>query len=107
MGIAGLRFGERGVVRLRLESLGQLGIERLPDEVLIYLLRNVPVGEAKHLRKALAICHYREGHPFVVQTGMRGDDQLVFLVRIPEREFTVQAIEQTVELLDRLHASVA
>ena len=107
MGLPNLAFGEGGVVRLSMERLGHLGIERLADEVLIYLLRSIPVGDPKHLRKALAVCHYNEGHPFMVQTGMRGDDQLVFLVRIPAREFTVQAIEQSIELLDRLHTSVA
>lgn len=107
MGLPNLAFGQRGAVRLSVERLGQLGLERRPDEVLLFLLRPIPVGDARPLRKALAVCHYREGHPFAVQAGLRGDDRLVFVVRIPEREFTVQAIEQGIELLDRLHVSVA
>ena len=43
----------------------------------------------------------------VSEFGLKGDDHLVFLVRIPEREFSVQTVEQSIELLDRLHGSVA
>jgi type III secretion system chaperone SycN len=107
MGLPNLAFSERGVVRLSIGRMGRLGLERQSSEVLIFLLRTIPVGNGKLLRKALTLCHYSEGHPFVVQTGLKGDDQLIFLLRIPEREFTVQAIEQSIELLDRLHASIA
>lgn len=107
MGLPHLKFGERGAARLSFERLGQLGFEKTAGEVVVFMLRTVPVGNPKAWRKALALCHYTEGHPFPVQAGLKGDTQLVFMVRIPEREFTVQAIEQSIMLLDRLHGSAA
>jgi type III secretion system chaperone SycN len=90
-----------------MEKMGTLGIEHHGKEVVVYLLRQMPPGDLRFLRRALALCHYKEGHPFPLQAGMKGEDQLVFLVRIPEREFSVQTIEQSIELLDRLHGAAA
>lgn len=107
LGMRRLAFNARGVARMTMERMGSLGIERLPGELLVYMVRRVPASEGRILRRALTLCHYNEGHPFVLQAGLKGDEHLVFLVRIPEREFSVQTVEQSIELLDRLHGSVA
>jgi hypothetical protein len=38
---------------------------------------------------------------------MRGDDVLVFLARLPGREFALPALERTLEMLGKLHDAAA
>lgn len=108
IGFADLALSGNGVVSLSFEARGTLFIERAEgDAVLVYLSRAVPYPPPGLFERALAACHYKEGLPFPVSAGFLGDDRLVFLVRLPEKEFSLPALERAIELLTQLHDRMA
>jgi hypothetical protein len=40
-----------------------------------------------------------------VTAGLKGEEMLVFLLRVPEREFSLQTIEDCIARLSQLHAA--
>ncbi|MBG0775392.1 MAG: CesT family type III secretion system chaperone [Desulfovibrionaceae bacterium] len=107
MGLDGLEPNDRGVVCLAFERLGTLFIEQEDDDVLVYAARGLPPYSGAAWRAALEACHWTEGLPWPVNAGMRGDDVLVFLARLPGREFALPALERTLEMLGKLHDAAA
>lgn len=103
LGIEGLEFGPGNFVQFDWREGGVLGIRRGETDIAIYLARQLDYDKAPVLRRALQLCDYRNGWPLAVQTGLRGDAELLFLARLPERQFTLQALEQALDLLGRLH----
>jgi len=103
LGIDGLAFGPGGFVQFDWRDGAVLGIHRGSEDVSIYLVRQLDYDRPPVLRRALQLCDWRNGWPFAVQAGLRGDAELVFSARLPERDFTLPALEQAVELLGRLH----
>ncbi|WP_263768599.1 hypothetical protein [Propionivibrio soli] len=114
IGLTGFAPGTHGVAQLRLESGGLLAVEAVTrgssDEVLVYL--GQPMGfDADRLRMA-ALEKVREtrGGPYAIQVATRGDGpqaMLLMLVRVPERQFTVQTLGQAVDYLGRWFADLA
>jgi len=108
IGIAGLRFDERGVVQLQLQSGTTLGIERRDGEILVYTNQLLAFEDEGLKQKALRHADFRD-HPnvqktFPLQLGMTGsglETALIILTRIPERQFTVVTLNQVLEYLTR------
>ena len=105
IGIPGLRFNSKGLVHLTLEAMGSLFVEKADGAVLVYLAREAPFLSVPALTKALARCHYEENHAYPVHAALRGENQLVFLVRMEQNDFTLPALETVITLLGRLHDS--
>jgi len=114
IGLTGFSTGTHGVAQLRLESGALLAIEVVTrgssDEVLVYL--GQPVGfDADRLRiSALEKVFETRGSPYSVQVATRGEGTqavLLMLVRIPERQFTLQTLGQAVDYLSRWFADLA
>lgn len=106
MGIENLSLGPSGVVCLDIETMGTLFIEQADEDMLIYLVRRFPQYADEIYAKALTLCHYREALSFAVHAAFKGDDQLVFLARMPGEDFSLPVLEQAIDLLNRLHDSV-
>jgi len=112
MGLDGLAFREtvgaeaRGVIHLRIGEADELLIERRPTALSICLARRLAHASPAQLRKALMLCHFRAGAPLPTAVGLRGDDVLVFVTRVPEAEVTLPVLQQTVERLMALHDQV-
>jgi len=104
LGIEGLGWPPSGVLTVRFETRGTLFLEDRGDFIFVYLVREIdPAAEiGPILQKALLACHYREGLPFTVQAGLRGDSSLVFLVRLDSREVTLPALDRVLGLLTDL-----
>ena len=107
LGLAGFALGTHGVAQLRLASDGLLAVEPVQrgtiDEVLVYLAR--PLGyEADELRlRALEKVRATRQGPYPVQVATRGDGpqaQLLMLVRLPERAFTLPTLMHVVDYLE-------
>lgn len=114
LGIAALGFGAHGVAQLSLPGGGWLAIEPVRrghhDEVLIYLGHPVGFDAQRLLPRALEQVHHASAGPFPVQVGSRGQGaqtRLVVLTRVPEREFTLQLLDQAFEALNRWVESLA
>ena len=109
LGIDGLVWPASRVVGLEFDQRGTLFLEDLGEEMLVYLVRAIDRldGAAARLERALRLCHYREGLPFSVQAGLKGEDLLAFVVRLPSRETMLPELERVLEMLTDLHDEVA
>jgi type III secretion system chaperone SycN len=113
LGLPDLGFGAHGVAQLQLQSGGFLAVEPVrrdqADEVLVYLGRPLGYEAAATVRRALARAHHSAAEPLAVQVAVRGegpDAVLVMLVRLPERDFTLQSLGQTVDALGRWYEAL-
>ncbi len=107
LGMSDLAFDNNGLIQLAFERSGTLFLERADNEVLAYLVRQVPSTSTAVFRRALSSCHYEHQHPVVIQAGLRGDSELTFLARIPESDFQLPLLERVFQLLDELHNKIA
>jgi type III secretion system chaperone SycN len=108
MGLPDLDFGTHGVAQLEMESGNLIAVEPVQRgdaaEVLVYIGRPLGYDGAPLLRRALARAHHAEAGAMPVQVAVRGeapDAVLLVLVRVPERDFTLQSLGQAVDYLGR------
>ncbi len=107
LGIDSLAPGASGAVELTIEQVGILQLEEQGDDALVTLARPWPAHAEKAARTALALCHWRENHPWVINPGAKGtnrDDARLFLftARCPLRDFDVPALEKILGHLSNL-----
>ncbi len=107
LGIDSLAPGASGTVDLQIEQVGQLQLEEAGETALVTLARPWPAHAEKAARAALALCHWRENHPWPVAPGAKGTDRdgerlILFTARCPLREFDAPAIEKIARLLSNL-----
>ncbi len=106
LGLSGLEFRDGRFAQLSLGNGGMLGFEHAGAEVLVYQSRPLDYDMAASLEAALAACDARDQPAYVLQAGLRGERELVLLARLPERQFTVPALEQVMDTLARAHERV-
>ena len=103
LGLEDFKTGANGVAALEIEGLGVFCLEAKGAEVTAYLVRTLPTHALGAPAKALALCDWRRGHPFPVSAGLKGEGTLAFLMRIPERSFSLQVVEEALNYLAGLH----
>jgi type III secretion system chaperone SycN len=108
LGIADLTFGTHGVAQLELQSGGLIAVEPVSrgmvNEVLVYIIQPLGFDAAMLMRRALARAHFAHADALPVQVAVRGEDsaaQLIMLVRLPERSFTLQTLGHAIDFLSR------
>lgn len=108
MGMPDLAFPSSGIIALDVEGLGRLHLEYRPDEneVLVYVTCPLPAHDKEAPRRVLELCDYRKGLPLVVTGGVHNDN-LMLLVRLPEREVTAGLLESDIRILSELIRRVA
>ena len=108
LGIEGMVWPTSGAVRLEFEKRGVLWLESIDDALMVCLVRELGPGDDRSqiLSQALAACHYRQGLPYIVQPGLRGESSLTLSVRLDSPEITLPTLEQVLELLTELLDSV-
>lgn len=104
IGVDGLALDDKGLAHMGLGGGGSLSLEAVGDELLVYMMRPVPPHDTEAKLRALGLCRSDRPWKWPVQTGLRGDDGLIFLVRLPEREVSLSNLEQALDTLTRLHA---
>lgn len=102
-GIDSLRPGDDGAVQFAFANGDVLFFEEGRDELLVYLLREIPAHEPEIKLRALALCSPERQWPWPVQAGLRGADRLLFLLRLPRREASLSSLERALDTLLRLH----
>jgi len=107
LGIGDLGFSTDGVLCMSFEKRGTLFIEKADEDILVYLVREANLHADGVFLNALASCHYREGLPFSVNPGFKEENQLAFIARIPETEFSLPALETALETLTHLHDTLS
>ena len=103
IGIEGLSFNDSNVASLKFEFIGDLYIEQVDENVLIYVMRQIDRPSKEIYSAALELCHWRHNHPFAVNAAIRGDRRLVFAVNLSEREFSVPVMDQLLQFFGQLH----
>ena len=101
-GMPGLRFDARGQAILRTGSDRLLGLECIPDEILVYVALPVRYDSGDWLLRACKRAHHSRLGDWPVQPALReyqGTPHLLALVRVNEREFTEQRLRQTLDSL--------
>jgi type III secretion system chaperone SycN len=108
LGMDDLSWPESAVVALDFQRRGVLYLEELDEHLLIYLVKAFDSrdGRLAILQRALRACHYREGLPFAAQAALRGEDRLVFLVRLALSGVALPDLERVLETLTQLHEKV-
>lgn len=102
IGLPALRLAGDRPVQLSLEGMGVLFLERLDDDLLLYLARPFPPHEQRVFRRALALCRHEHTRPFLVRPALYAESMLLFLMRVPGRELTAALLEKAIPLLSRL-----
>lgn len=105
LGLADFRWPDAGMAAFEFDARGTLYLEQREETLLVYLTRTLDLHQCgpELLKSALRLCHYQHQWPYIVQTGLRGESQLVFLARFLVREITLPELEQALELLTHLH----
>lgn len=107
MGIESLALGNERLASLAFERSGTLFLEATEGHLLIYMMRDVPARDETLALRALSLCHFRNGLPYDLSPAMKGEDRLIFIARVPEREVSLPVLENTFALLVRLHERAA
>lgn len=100
-------FENSGMVQLLFERSGLLNIEVVNENLMLFLTRKIEWHQREEYQlKALRLCHYDQGLPFSIRTGMLNKESLVMMASVPLDEVTLPAIEQAFNLLSRLHDEI-
>ena len=106
LGLGDLALNEDGVASLSFESTGTLFVEQLDQSVLVYLVQQYDRLEPIHTQTALEMCHWRHNHGLQVNASITVEENLVFSTRMPEEDFDLPRLEQSLRLLNQLHDHV-
>lgn len=108
LGIKDLDWNANNAVVLKIGKIGELAIEHLdtyPSCILVSLARNIETPNRDALCRILEV-----GHPKnkgrAIHAGMNGRGDLIFTIRLEEREFTSAEIHSCIDALDAAHGSV-
>lgn len=107
MGIPDLQFNEHGILKLDIEGLGALFIEKTEALVTLYLVKPLDFPTAYTLKQALAFCHPNENPPCPVTAGLSREEELAFITHLLPAEFHLPNLEGRIEGLKQLHNRVA
>jgi type III secretion system chaperone SycN len=105
IGISDFGFDAGGAATLKTESGRLLAVERGDEEVLVYVSEPLGYDAAASLQQAFKHAHFSRHGETPVQIAAR-ERSLISLVRIPERDFTVLRLQQTVDYLSRWLATL-
>lgn len=93
-----------GAVQMAFGADGLLCLEPTEDHLLVYLAREIPEHDLAIKVRALRAVRPDKPWAWPVQVGTRGPGRLLFLVRLPQRDASLSALEQVLDILVRLHA---
>ncbi|MDB5840272.1 MAG: hypothetical protein JWQ23_2224 [Herminiimonas sp.] len=109
LGIPGLALDPDNRLDLAIESGESISIRYLPDlplkEVLVSRSKPLAYNRPGQLRRALRLVDFRLPTGWPVQAAL-SEDALIFNMRIPERSFVLNTLEQAIAQLGEMHKSV-
>ncbi len=107
MGIPHLQFNEQGILKLDIEGLGSLFIEKAEALVALYLIKPLDFPTLYTFKQALAFCHPNENPLCPVSAGLSREEELAFITHLLPSEFNLPNLETRIEGLKQLHNRVA
>lgn len=106
LGLPSLSPGPEDCVELTIEQAGRLQIEKKGDNANIILARPRTPHAANVAGAALDLSHWRENHPWHISAGMKGEDWLVFIAKMPLTHMDVPTLDRALTYLSDLHDRV-
>jgi type III secretion system chaperone SycN len=110
LGIPGLAFDEQRSIHFALENGGRISIHHLTElplpEILIVNSRPLAFDPGSTLRRALHLPDFKSSTSWAMQAAIK-NDQLVLAMRIPERSFALDALEQSLAQLTHMHRTLS
>jgi type III secretion system chaperone SycN len=109
IGLPGLALDGEGRLAMAFGDFGTLFLEKAEGEsygesvFLLYLARDHGVDAAELALRALEACHPRRGLRPPVNPAIGPKGELVFAIRLDEREVDLPTIESSLQLLKGLH----
>ncbi|WP_257279841.1 hypothetical protein [Endozoicomonas sp. ISHI1] len=108
VGIDGLSFGTSGVISIEFESEKTLYLETQEEGVLIYMVQGLSRFDAcKSLVHALRKCHYTQSLALPLQAGLKGEEELVWLIHLNNEQFSRPTVESAIETIVRQSEQLA
>lgn len=108
MGIEGLSFGVSGVISMEFESERTLYLETQEEGVLVYMVQGLSRFDAsKSLVYALKKCHYTQSLVLPLQAGLKGEEELVWLIYLNNEQFSRPTVESAIETIIRQSEQLA
>jgi len=112
MGMDGLSFEDKNFIQLNISNHGDLFFEKCQDEdnnetLSVYLVRELKFPTLATYRKALEICHLREGHEIPITAGLQGESNLAFITHFSSEQATLPNIELAINKLQEAHKRTA
>ncbi len=107
--VDGLAFNENQVVHFNIETVGDLYIQANPEaeEILIYLLKEIPFASKDVYQKALSLGHYQEKNPYPVYVALLGEKGLIFAISLTSSQCDLPSLQTAIEHLTKLHERIA
>ena len=90
-------------IEVRLENFGRLRIDMCEEGAMANLGRIYDITSAECLTKLLQACRYNHVGHSQVHAGIGPNSELQYIVRIPERNVTLQSLFDMFDLLCGLH----
>lgn len=106
-GMPGLQANAQDVVSLGVTGVGDLYIESVEEDAVVYLIRDLPYPTEGIYRAALKFCHPAERLPFPAHAGLRGENRLGFFIRLKPEDQTLPRLEQAIDQLRQLQDRLA
>lgn len=105
LGFSELSFSQEGVIQLEIDGVGALFFERNNEreELLIYLAQEYHNPSVEQMRRVLEVSHPREDYPQPIQPGLFQEKTFLFCTRLQANEVTLPSINDSVELLKKVH----
>ena len=109
IGIPSLQLNSSLRLKLKLENDCFINIQHMPEltlpEVIISRSELLNYLNEKQFRAALKLANFRKQTIWPVQVGCN-EKELLIAMRIPERSFSLNVLEQTIEQLTLLHKKI-
>ncbi len=107
LGIDGLQFADGQLVRLDFERSGELSLEKGDSQVRVFLVRATRHLSGAQIGRALELCHWQNRNLFPIQSGLLGEQRIVFVATIRAENFVVPTLQKCFDYLCQLHETVA
>ena len=109
IGIPSLQLNSSLRLKLKLENDSCINIQHMPElalpEVIISRAELLNYLNEKQFRAALKLANFRKQAIWPVQVACN-EKELLIAMRIPERSFSLNVLEQTIEQLTLLHKKI-
>lgn len=110
IGLADLALGTDNRLLLEMQSGGTMEIVYVPEvpagQVVVIRSRPLDRDASRVAAQALRMTDFRQAADWQVQAGLR-DNHLLLAMRIPERAFVLNVLQQALAELQKLHGRIA